>query len=270
MKMFDARPVSYDSDGVPLFIAPIHPELPDDKTLERIRKDMYSRSPLLLRPRQSHSIYTPVNVYPPVDLPRSDSICEHTEIQQARKDSVDQQSGITAVTLTESAERPAFPTPSNKSFSSRFKYHSLDASRQEIRLLKVHPKRLFIDEIPEVFPNWSHLNQQHMRCYPPNGRLESAKQPVFDSVHAQAIAHGRIDPQHLPLDFDFAGKSLPSVDACQLPFGWGMARGLTPYWYLNESCMSARDLTSPSMAALHQSRGLRLTVICRYCRRSRR
>ena len=49
-----------------------------------------------------------------------------------------------------------FSTPHNARFYSMRQYLNLDRSHQEIRLLRIHPKRVYVSHLPQLFPQWNH------------------------------------------------------------------------------------------------------------------
>ncbi|KAE9366263.1 hypothetical protein N431DRAFT_430392 [Stipitochalara longipes BDJ] len=52
------------------------------------------------------------------------------------------------------AEASTFTTPDNHHFYSKHRYKQLDPKAQEVRLLKIHPQRLQVQELAIVFPEW--------------------------------------------------------------------------------------------------------------------
>jgi hypothetical protein len=48
-----------------------------------------------------------------------------------------------------------FSTPHNTRFYSMWQYFNLDHSHQEIRLLRIHPKRIYVSDLPQLFPQWN-------------------------------------------------------------------------------------------------------------------
>jgi hypothetical protein len=48
-----------------------------------------------------------------------------------------------------------FSTPHNTEFYSRQPYLILDHSHHEIRLLRIHPKRVYVSDLPQLFPQWN-------------------------------------------------------------------------------------------------------------------
>jgi hypothetical protein len=51
-------------------------------------------------------------------------------------------------------EAAIFTTPDNQQFYSKGRYKPLDPKAREVRLLKIHPQRLRVQELAIVFPNW--------------------------------------------------------------------------------------------------------------------
>ena len=56
--------------------------------------------------------------------------------------------------MSEPPEAAIFTTLENQSFYSRHHYKPLDLKGRNIRLLKVHPERMHIEDLPEAFPRW--------------------------------------------------------------------------------------------------------------------
>lgn len=49
-----------------------------------------------------------------------------------------------------------FSTPHNTEFYSRQPYLILSHSHHEIRLLRIHPKRVYVSDLPQLFPQWDY------------------------------------------------------------------------------------------------------------------
>jgi hypothetical protein len=49
-----------------------------------------------------------------------------------------------------------FSTPRNRRFYSVRPYLNLDRSHQEIRLLRIHPQRVYVSDLPQLFPQWNY------------------------------------------------------------------------------------------------------------------
>jgi hypothetical protein len=51
-------------------------------------------------------------------------------------------------------ETALFATLEHSHFHSRRRYKQLDPKRREIRLLKIHPQRLRVQDLETLFPGW--------------------------------------------------------------------------------------------------------------------
>ena len=78
-------------------------------------------------------------------------------------------------------EATIFTIPENSSFYRRRRYADLDPTQQQIRLLKVHPRRLTLAEILAVYPQWKDKEGIVYFIGPPSiTNPDSFPQPSFD------------------------------------------------------------------------------------------
>ena len=108
-------------------------------------------------------------------------------------------------------ESTIFTTPENNHFHSKRLYIPLDPIRQEIRLIRVYPRRIRGADLPNVFPRW---------IIPGTDANRLVKEtPIKPQILGQSAANAIALPQW---------RSRTSSEACKrllrpLPPGWWAA-----------------------------------------------
>jgi hypothetical protein len=135
-------------------------------------------------------------------------------------------------------EETIFATPDNTRFLSLRRYQELDPSRQQIRLLKIHPKRLKIDEIPTVFPGWaSQLKWLLPLVSDPKQIRQPSHEVPLSKLGRSSFVMRSIGPPYIafkvsrdqpPPGFDYRLKKESSAFR-PLPCGWTAMVDYSPY-----------------------------------------